>query len=422
MKYNTCHLSDIAEIFSGFAFRSQDLGNSGIPVIKIANIQGKRVIRKCFDHFPEYLLPLKIDRYFLQDRDCLVAMTGAGSVGKFGKMFGARGSNYLINQRVGIIRPDPKLCEHRFIFHVLSNDIYEKTLYSLGLGAGQPNVSAKEIGSLEIPFPPLPTQRKIAAILSAYDDLIENNLRRIKILEEMAQNLYRECFVKFRFPGHQQARFVDSPLGRIPDGWEVRRISQFGDVITGKTPSKANPDFYGEEVPFVKTPDMHGNTFILDVGERLSMSGAKSQGNKMIPAGSICVSCIGTIGVVSITTDACQPNQQINSLILQKERFREFLFLRLKDAKQALENLGSTGATMGNVNKTKFESIEVITPPNDIADRYHEFAAPLFSEMLILSRKNATLRRTRDLLLPKLISGEVDVSELDITIPEEAGV
>jgi len=287
-------------------------------------------------------------------------------------------------------------------------------------GSAIPSTSRDAFYAIQLNVPPIVTQHKIAAILSAYDDLIENNLRRIKILEEMAQNLYREWFVKFRFPGHQHAHFIDSSLGRIPEGWEVNRILEFGNVITGKTPSKANPDFYGADVPFVKTPDMHGNTFILDVGERLSIVGSKSQANKTIPAGSICVSCIGTIGVVSITTEDCQTNQQINTVVLMNEQFREFLFFRLKDAKKALENLGANGATMGNVNKGKFGSLEVVTPSNDLMDRYHECASPLFSKMLVLSRKNRNLRRTRHLLLPKLISGAVDVSELDITIPEEA--
>lgn len=200
----------------------------------------------------------------------------------------------------------------------------------------------------------------------------------------------------------------------------MKRIQDFGTVITGKTPSKANPNFYGEDVPFVKTPDMHGNTFILGIGERLSTAGAKSQHNKTIPADSICVSCIGTIGIVSITSEDCQTNQQINSVVLEKKQYRKFLFLCLKDAKMALENLGSNGATMGNVNKSKFEALELIAPSDNLLSRYHKFAAPLFSEILILSRQNTTLRRTRALLLPRLISGEIDVSALNIAIPNEA--
>ena len=259
----------------------------------------------------------------------------------------------------------------------------------------------------EIEVPPLPEQRRIAGILSAYDDLIENNQRRVRILEEMARSLYREWFVHFRYSGHESVPLVESPLGQIPQGWEVKRIMEFGKVITGKTPSKANSDFYGEDVPFVKTPDMHGNMFILATGEFLSNAGADSQANKLIPAGSICVSCIGTIGVVSITTEDCQTNQQINSIVLGKDHFCEFLFFHLQDAKQALENLGSNGATMGNVNKSKFESLEVIAPPSELLERYHQFSASLLSEILTLSRQTANLRRTRDLLLPRLLSGQV---------------
>jgi type I restriction enzyme S subunit len=322
------------------------------------------------------------------------------------------------NQQINSIVPNADV-DADFIYYSFVPRKQELLSLASAIGVRTPILNKSGFCDLHVLLPPHPPQRKIAAILSAYDDLIENNLRRIKILEDMAQNLYREWFVKFRFPGHQHTRFIDSPLGKIPEGWEIGSIIRFGDVITGKTPSKANPDFYGEDVPFVKTPDMHGNTFILGVGERLSIAGAQSQANKTIPAGSICVSCIGTIGVVSITTEACQTNQQINSVVLAKEQFREFLFFRLMDAKQALENLGSNGATMGNVNKSKFEALEVIAPLDDLLDCYHEFAAPLFSAMLILSRKNPTLRRTRDLLQPRLITGEVDVSELEIAVPQE---
>ena len=259
---------------------------------------------------------------------------------------------------------------------------------------------------------PLDGQRRIAAILSAYDDLIENNTRRIAILEEMARRIYEEWFVRFRFPGHEGVRMIESELGLVPDRWEHRSLAQFGDVITGKTPSKANPDFYGRDVPFLKTPDMHGNMFILATGESLSAQGAASQRSKTLPVGSLCVSCIGTIGVVSITTEPCQTNQQINSLVPTEQAALEFLFFRLKDSKKTLENLGSNGATMGNVNKSKFEALSVLTPPRDLIVRFHEQTAQMFALIGTLDRKNRTLRTTRDLLLPKLISGELDVSAM----------
>ena len=201
-------------------------------------------------------------------------------------------------------------------------------------------------------------------------------------------------------------------MGRIPKGWSVRTVGQFGDVVTGKTPSKANPTFSGDYVPFIKTPDMHGNHFILTTGERLSEAGAMSQRNKTIPPGSLCVSCIGTIGVVSIVTEASQTNQQINSIVPLDAFSREFLFFRLQDAKQELTNLGTSGATMGNVNKGKFEALRIVTPTSKLLEEYHIRVAPLFDLLLDVMRQVENLRKTRDLLLPRLLSGQLPVEGL----------
>jgi type I restriction enzyme S subunit len=151
--------------------------------------------------------------------------------------------------------------------------------------------------------------------------------------------------------------------------------------------------------------------FILRTNEYLTTSGAESQANKTLPVGSICVSCIGTIGVVSITTEPCQTNQQINSVVLADEASREFLFFWLREAKQMLENLGSNGATMGNVNKSKFEGMKLVCPPNDLLARFHSVSEPMFEQIERLFRKIQNLRQTRDLLLPKLLSPK-DVLQL----------
>lgn len=309
-------------------------------------------------------------------------------------------------QRTYIVKPrDTGVLTTKFLYYTLRPKLSE--FRSFSTGAATKFLTMTILNATEIQVPPLPVQQRIAGILSAYDELIENSQRRIKILESMARALYREWFVHFRFPGNESTPRIASPLGEIPQGWEVKRIQDFGKVITGKTPSKANAAYFGDEVQFLKTPDMHGNMFIIGTNEYLSSSGAASQANKILPAGSICVSCIGTIGVVSITTEECQTNQQINSVILPNPASREFLFLRLQDAKQALENLGSNGATMGNVNKSKFEAMEIICPPTDLLSDYHHFAKPIFLQILTLARQIQNLRRTRDLLLPRLLSGQI---------------
>lgn len=313
------------------------------------------------------------------------------------------------NQQINTIIPNGK-ADPSFLYYSLRPRKQE--LLSLGATTGvrTPILNKSTFCNLTVKIPSLRVQRRIASVLSAYDELIENGQRRIRIVETMARTLYREWFVQFRFPGHEKLARVSSPLGDIPEKWKVKSIRQCGAVITGKTPSKANPDFYGNDMQFVKTPDMHGNMFILSASDSLSMAGAKSQANKTLPAGSICVSCIGTIGVVSVTTEDCQTNQQINSVVLANPASAEFLFLRLRDAKQTLENLGANGATMGNVNKGKFEAMEIVYPPDDLLARYHRLAEPMFSEILKLLRQIQNLHRTRDQLLPRLLSGQLNVN------------
>lgn len=311
-------------------------------------------------------------------------------------------------QRTYVIRPRAAdVLSTKFLYYALRLKLAE--FRSFSTGAATKFLTLTILNATEVQVPPRPTQNRIADTLSTYDELIENSLRRIKILEAMARGLYREWFVHFRFPGHENHPRVASTLGEIPQGWKVNTIQDFGKVVTGKTPSKANAGFFGEDVPFVKTPDMHGNLFILGTNESLSTAGANSQANKTLPVGSICVSCIGTIGVVSITTEDCQTNQQINSVVLAKSEYREFLFLRLQEAKQALENLGSNGATMGNVNKSKFESMEIVAPPDAHLVDFHRLTQPMFISILNLSRQIQNLRRTRDLLLPRLLSGQINV-------------
>ena len=166
------------------------------------------------------VMPEKLVRQW----DGLVNSTGVGTLGRVAQILRPVNST-IIDSHVTIVRPNLGQVDGRYFGYALFD--IEKYIETLGIGAtGQTELSRGRLSEVEIAVPSLPTQRKIAAILSAYDDLIENNLRRIKILEEMAQNLYREWFVKFRFPGHQHARFTDSPLGKIPEGWKVKRLDQ----------------------------------------------------------------------------------------------------------------------------------------------------------------------------------------------------
>lgn len=251
-------------------------------------------------------------------------------------------------------------------------------------------------------------QNRIASTLSSYDDLIENNEKRIKILEEMAQLLYTEWFVKFKFPGHEKVKLVDSgtEFGMIPEGWEVKKLSEIGRVVTGKTPPTSNPENLGGEVLFIKTPDMHGNIFVIETEQTLSEKGVKTQSSKLLPERTVFVSCIGTLGVVGITSVPSQTNQQINSLVLNDMSDYCMFYFFAKSLRQKLVGLGSNGATMGNVNKGKFENILIIYPEKRVRSCFFNKTSNLFNEILLLQKRNKNLSQIRDLLIPQLVTGK----------------
>jgi type I restriction enzyme S subunit len=310
-----------------------------------------------------------------------------------------------VNQHVAILRTNPKkLLPHFLAFYMVSPFMQAKLLSWAGTGGTRKALTKGMLEGFEIPVPPIDDQDKIVEKIKTYNDLIENNRRRIQLLEESARLLYQEWFVYLRFPGHEQVKITDG----VPEGWEMKPISSLGRVITGKTPSTKNAAYYGDDVPFIKTPDMHGNVFVVSTSQSLSESGSKSQQSTLLPSGCIMVSCIGTVGVVSINPVEAHTNQQINSVIPENKHFLEFLFCGLKKIKPMLEAIGAS-STMNNVNKSKFSSIEILVPSERLIAEFHFAVASTFELILSLQKQNLALAKARDLLLPKLMSGELTV-------------
>jgi type I restriction enzyme S subunit len=162
---------------------------------------------------------------------------------------------------------------------------------------------------------------------------------------------------------------------------------------------------------------MHGNIFIFETEETLSQDGLNSQSSQTIPEGSICVSCIGTGGIVSITTSKCQTNQQLNSIVLKDKSDLEWAFFSLRNLRETIQMFGSTGTTMTNLSKGKFSSLKILRPNKVIVLDYHALVCPMFEEIKCILQQTKVLIRTRDLLLPRLISGKLSVENLAIQFP-----
>jgi type I restriction enzyme S subunit len=411
-------LGDHVDLLTGFPFKSKEFtdDDEDIPLIRGYNImQGwlrwENLERWSKDDSENY------SQYFLQEDDVVLAMDRPWvSAGLKYSWISKRDLPCLLVQRVARLRGTSSMLT-RYLRYVISSDDFAGYLRAIVTGVNVPHISAAQIRDYAFLLPPLEIQRKIAAVLSAYDDLIENNTRRIQILEEMAQAIYRQWFVEFKFPGYEGVPLLDSgtQLGEIPEGWEIKTLGDFGKVVTGKTPSKKVDEYWNScDVQFIRTPDMHDQFYCIETTDHLSLKGADSQSNKYLSPNSLCVSCIGTVGIVTITAVRAQTNQQINSIVLHDLSDLEFLYFSLLNLEETIKLYGSTGATMANLSRGKFMALRVITPSKELRAKYHEIDSPMFEQIKNLQQKNANLRATRDLLLPRLVSGKVDISELEI--------
>jgi type I restriction enzyme S subunit len=308
-----------------------------------------------------------------------------------------------IARQVGLVALRREV-DAQFVMYFLMSPLGRAELFTRTGGAVQQVINLADLKTIHVPMPSTSVQRRIADILSTYDDLIENNRRRMALLEESARLLYREWFVRLRFPGYEHTPIVDG----VPQGWEHVRVDKLGAVLTGKTPSTKEADNYGGDIPFIKTPDMHGNAFVLQSETYLTEKGAKSQANKFLPPGALLVSCIGTVGVVSLTSELCQFNQQINAVIPGENLLRYYCYFAFKEMKPRLDAIGG-GVTMANVSKGKFESMDLLRPTDALLRNFDEFSSPVFSQIKVLALQNQKLRTARDLLLPRLMSGDMAV-------------
>jgi len=323
-------------------------------------------------------------------------------------------STYIISNKQLKLRPNLEICDARFLFYYFASPQMVQHIRSIAIGAAVPGINLGILKSLQVVIPPLPTQRKIAGILSAYDRLIENNTRRIEILEEMARSLYREWFVKFRFPGHEQVQMVDSELGLIPEGWEVKPIGDVAEVGRGSSPRPIADQKYfeGGTIPWIKIADAtKSGKYLYETKQKVNEYGASF--SRLLPKGSLIIAASGTLGYTQLLgVDGCIHDGWLY-LINFNGIEKEYLYYLFLEQQQFFYN-AAYGAAIQNVNTMILREMKIILPPFHIQKHFKDIIYNSDNLLDNLGRKNLNLRTTRDLLLPRLISGEIDVENLDI--------
>ncbi|WP_438016576.1 restriction endonuclease subunit S [Sorangium sp. So ce315] len=314
------------------------------------------------------------------------------------------------------LRVDPSRAEPAYVFWLLQH-LYNRgalrKYHTQHTGVARFQYTAFAEGE-PLDLPERSVQRRIGDILSAYDDLIENNTKRIKILEETARSLYREWFVRFRFPGHEKVNLVASPPGKVPAGWAIRTVAETFEITGGGTPSKAVAAYWHDgDIPWFTPSDLTaaGTMFVEESGARITALGLSKSSARLFPARSVMMTSRATIGAIAVNTTPASTNQGFITCIPSEAFPLWVLFYWLKENVPQFLRLAG-GATFKEITRGTFKQIELLVPPRGLVDAYERTAGPIAEQVLRLQRKNAALRATRDLLLPRLISGEIAAGEL----------
>ena len=402
MSWEIKKLSDCCISIADGDHQAPPKSDSGVPFVTISNINASNQ----FDFTNTMFVPQEYydgldSKRKAQKGDILYSVVGSFGIPVYMK----ETVPFVFQRHIAILRPNDTILPQFLYYTMLSRDFYMQA-DAAALGAAQRTISLSALRNMKIAVPPLDEQQKIVANLSAFDDLIENNQKQINLLEEAAQRLYKEWFVDLRFPGHETTSVVDG----VPEGWHKGKISDFVPTSSGGTPSRTHPEYYSNGTNlWVKTQELNDG-FIFDTEEKITDDAIKNSSAKIIPQGSILMAMYGaTIGKIGIAATELTCNQACCVFNLSKIKYAtSYLYCWLKDNRDFFVSQGK-GAAQPNLSQAMIKNFDVLIPTADILTTFSQVTDTLLELSAKLHLQNRDLIEARDRLLPKLMSGEIEV-------------
>lgn len=347
-------------------------------------------------------ITLKIDEWAYDTEAVLLAGNNASGnyTAKYYKgKFNAYQRTYIIESA------NTSLLSVRFLAFAITQQL--RLLKAMSTGSTTKFLTIKMLNDLEIPCPEISVQQKIASIIGSYDNLIENNQKQIKLLEEAAQRLYKEWFIDLRFPGHENVEIVDG----VPEGWYIDRADHYFKITIGKTPSRAEKQWFtnsGEGTPWISISDMgESGAFTFYSKEDLTADAIIRHNMKVVPKGTILVSFKLTVGRVAITSIDMCTNEAIAHFHIDNDLDRAYTYCYLKNFEY--DSLGNTSSISKAINSKIIKSMPFIMPTRDILRQFFMIVQPILNQIELKQKMIFRLTEARDRLLPKLMSGEIEV-------------
>lgn len=404
-EWKECKLGDFIKIKHGYAFEGKSISfdDNNIVLVTPGNfaIGGGFQEKKCKFFHSAYP-----SEYILNENDLIVTMTDLSkdgdTLGYSAKVPYSDTRIYLHNQRIGLVQFINSEVDKDFIYWFMRSPLYQKTVLSTSSGSTVKHTSPDRICGISVKLPPLPTQQKIATILSSLDDKIELNNKINTNLEQQAQALFKNWFVDFEPFG-----------GKMPEGWKECKAEEYFEITIGKTPPRKEQEWFSEEktnqtMKWVSISDMGScGLFISDSSEYLTTEAVAKFNVKVVPANTIILSFKLTVGRIAITDDEMCTNEAIAHFGTKNKVINEYLYLYLKNFNY--QTMGSTSSIATAVNSKIIKAMPFILPDEKSINDFHLATNSLFEKIRENQHENSTLSTIRDTLLPKLMNGEINI-------------
>ena len=374
-------LGEAIRVKHGFAFKGQYFSDSGEYVILTPgnfNEEGGFRLRPGKDRFYTGDIP---ENYVLDEDDLIIAMTeqGAGLLGSSALI--PEGGKYLHNQRLGLIQDlDQSVLDKKFLYYLFNTREVRGQISGSATGTKVKHTAPERIYRVKAYVPAdVIEQRRIGMILSAYDDLIENNRRRIALLEQAARLLYREWFVHLRFPGHEHVKIIDG----VPEGWERKTAFDAMDVLSGGTPKTSVSDYWNGDIPFFTPKDATEYAYAFATEKQLTKEGLRNCNSRLYPKDTVFITARGTVGRINLAQTAMAMNQSCYALVAKPPISQYFLYFALVDGVEQFRSR-AVGSVFDAIIRETFKLIPFIVPDINIIQSFTDQVAPMIQQIDVL--------------------------------------
>lgn len=387
----------------GSQLHQSDYSEEGTPVVMPKDLVEGKISEESIARVEEVHVN-RLLKHKIETGDILYARRG--DVGKCA-FTTDREKGWLCGTGCIRITANTNVANPQFLFYQLQKPETVGWIEKHAIGATMLNLNTTILSSVPIELPQMAIQNKVVDILKAYDNLIENNQKQIKLLEEAAQRLYKEWFVELRFPGYESANIVDG----VPEGWKKERADSFFEITIGKTPPRVEKQWFvsGKEgIKWISISDMvKSGPFIFDTNEALTEDAVRKHNMKIVPKGTILVSFKLTVGEVSITTQDMCTNEAIAHFYINENKLREYAYMCLKMFEY--DTLGNTSSISKAVNSKIIKSMPFVMPSENVLKAFSARIKPFLDLIYAKQRTIISLTEARDRFLPKLMNGEIEV-------------